>query len=86
MQIFTEELSKTNSVCADTILSKVASNIEVNYFHNKTDRHHIVRLSNEISELDNRFNIVNSKYKTKGATFASDAPFVRGCISIKTKS
>lgn len=86
MEIFIDELSKDNSMCSDSIISQIAKNIQFNYFHNKTDRHHVIRPSNEIETLDERFNFVNPKYKVKDAKFASDAPFVRGCISIKTKS
>jgi hypothetical protein len=85
-RIFVEELAKTNSICSDTIIGKIASEIEFNYFHNKTDRHRIVRDSAEIPTLDDRFNFINPKYKVSGATFASDAPFVRGCISMSTRS
>jgi hypothetical protein len=86
VRIFTEELAKDKSICSDTIISKIAKNIEFNYFHNKVDRHRITQPSSEIAKLDERFNFIDPKYKVPGATFASDAPFVRGCISIKAKS
>jgi hypothetical protein len=73
-------------MCSNTIVSKIANNVEFNYFHNKTDRHRIVQNSSEIANTDERFNFINPKYKVAGATFASDAPFVRGCISIRAKS
>jgi hypothetical protein len=85
-RIFTEELARDNSMCSNTIVSKIANNVEFNYFHNKTDRHRIVQNSSEIANTDERFNFINPKYKVAGATFASDAPFVRGCISIRAKS
>jgi len=85
-RIFLEELAKPNSMCSDTIIGKIARNIEFKYFHNKTDRHHVVLPSSEIANLDNRFIDINSKYKIPGTNFASDGPFVRGCISISAKS
>ena len=86
MKIFVEELSKENEVCSDTIMGTIAREVKFNYFHNKTDRHRIVQSSKNISTLDKRFNSINPKYKLTGATFASDAPFVRGCISINKKN
>ena len=85
-RIFTEELANDNSMCSNTIVSNIAKNIEFNYFHNKADRHRIVQTSSEIANMDERFNLVNPKYRVHGATFAGDAPFVRGCISIRAKS
>lgn len=86
MKIFIEELSKESGICSDTIVKKVAQNVSFNYFHNKIDRHRVVRPSTEIVVFDKRFDMINSKYKKAGATFASDAPFIRGCISISTDS
>lgn len=83
MRIFLEELSADDGMCYGTILSKIAKNITFKYFHNKIDRHNVVRLSSEIPCLDKRFDYLNQNYKTNEAKFAGDAPFVRGCISIK---
>lgn len=85
MKIFISELSNDDGMCSDTIINKIAKCVEFNYFHNKNDRHRIVRLSADINKLDERF-IVNSKHKTEISKFATDAPFVRGCISISVKA
>lgn len=82
MRVFIEELSQENKICSDTIIGKIAKCIEFNYYHNKPDRYHIIKLTNQISELDKRFEMISKKFKKPGAKFASDAPFVRGCISI----
>lgn len=79
MKVFTEELKKDNSICADTVLNKIAKTIKFNYFHNKVDRHRVVNLSSKIPNQDNRF-------RSGNANFAADAPFVRGCISIQKTS
>lgn len=84
-KVFVEELSKPNSACSDTIIGKIASNIEFDYFHNKVDRHRIVKDAKELATLDNRFNFVSSKYRIPTATFAGNASFVRGCISIRRR-
>lgn len=83
-RIFIEELAKDHEMCSNTIISKIAKNIQFNYFHNKIDRHRVVKPSTDIAKADKRFNCINPEYKVSGAKFASDAPFVRGCISIKT--
>ncbi len=82
IKVFSEELSKSSSPCADTVMRQIAHDVQFKYFHNKPDRHHTVRLSGEIATLDKRFGMINAKYKLPDAEFAGDAPFVRGCISI----
>lgn len=84
MRIFVEELKKENGICSDTIINKIAKNIEFNYFHNKLDRHRIVAKSSNIPSFDSRFCSKDSNFYHNEATFACDAPFVRGCISIKS--
>lgn len=85
-RIFAEELGAEDSMCADTIMGTIAREVEFKYFHNEADRHHVVRSATEIPNFDDRFNAVNPNLKIHGAKFASDAPFVRGCISISRKS
>lgn len=86
MRVFADELQKPGEMCSDTIMSKIAKNVEFSYFHNEPDRHKIVKMSSQIPELDNRFDGSALKHKAEEACFASDAPFFRGCIMIKTKS
>ncbi len=76
--IFSKELAKENSLCSDTILSKITSNINFDFFHNKPDRHQIIQASHLMAQCDTRF-----KYQGQESKFASDSPFVRGCIRIK---
>src|SRR3990167_8863320 len=83
VKIFAEELSKKDSMCSDTIMGSAAREVQFNYFHNKTDRHQIIKLSTEIGKADKRFLFSTSKSNT--ATFASDSTFLRGCISIKSR-
>lgn len=83
LKIFIEEISKKGSMCEDTIMGSAAREILFDFFHNKTDRHHIIRLSSEIGESDHRFAF--STNKNSNAAFASDSPFLRGCISIKSR-
>lgn len=85
MKIFVEELTKTNSFCADTTLFKVLQKVQFNYFHNEKDSHHIIKPSTEIAEIDNRFLFSNYHDSIPDAKFASDAKFLRGCISIQEK-
>jgi hypothetical protein len=84
IRIFVEELAKDQALCSDTVIGEIAKKIEFNYFHNKSDRHRIVQPSTQIASRDRRFKYVANKQKSS-ARFASDAPFVRGCISITTK-
>lgn len=85
MRIFAEELSKENAECNDTILGEIAKQVEFNYYHCKSDRYGVVRMTDEIIKIDNRFASIPKKYKKTGAAFSSDAPFLRGCVSISRK-
>ncbi len=84
MKIFAQELQKPNEMCSDTIVSKIAKDVEFSCFHNEKDLHKVVKMSSEIPKLDDRFE--RPKYKTNNAVFARDAPFVRGCVMIKSKT
>lgn len=83
-RIFTEELAQDDSMCSNTIIGDIAKKIELNYYHNKVDQHRIIQSSTEIFKKDDRFHHPHLHLATS-ATFASDAPFVRGCISIKPR-
>lgn len=81
INIFVEELSDDYSICSDTIIGKVSKEIEFIFYHNKHDRHRTIRSSLEVTSHDPRFILKNFNAK-----FASDSPFLRGCISIKKKT
>lgn len=83
MKIFTEELSKENTICSETVIGEAAKNIEFKYFHNESDTHRIINHSSSIIIEDTRFNNVDARLKNTNAVFASDAKFLRGCIRIK---
>lgn len=80
MRIFCEELSSTTNICADTVIGQVAKQVVFRYFHNKIDKQRVVHLSDAIPVADTRFQVGCATHHQ--ATFASDATFVRGCISI----
>lgn len=84
MNVFINELSKDDEICADTIIGQVAKGIKLNYFHNKLDRHRVVRSSADLMILDDRFSAAGSNSKFVSASFSADAPFVRGCVSISS--
>lgn len=86
MRIYTQELTKNNALCTDTIIGKAAEQVSFKYYHNKPDRHRVVNNSTQIFANDNRFNKINEKHASVNAKHASDAPFVRGCISINKKT
>lgn len=84
MRIFVMELSKDNAICSDTIIGKISKNVEFSYFHNEFDSHRIIKPSSEIIEQDKRFSLYRNEKLCKESNFASDAKFVRGCVSMKT--
>lgn len=84
-RIFMQEFGNNDNMCSDTIINKISECIEINYYHNKNDLHNVIKKSEEISEIDSRFRDTKNIISAKNATFASDAAFVRGCISISLK-
>lgn len=84
MNIFMNELSRENAMCADTVMNLAAKDIKFNYYHNKIDRHRIIQSTDMIPSIDKRFEAINQNLRVTGSSFASDSPFVRGCISIST--
>lgn len=83
MNKFINELSIPNSICSDTVLGVIANELEFKYFHNERDKHNIISSTRKIPVFDERFNPIHYKHKSDTAIFASDAPFLRGCIGIK---
>ena len=85
MRVFTEELSKSNSPCNDTIVGEIANQVEFNFYHSKQDKSNVVKMTDEIARRDSRFIDTEHKIKKPNAVFSTDAPFLRGCISITRK-
>ncbi len=85
MRVFSEELSKENAKCSDTILGEIAKHAEFKYYHCKPDRYGVVRMTDELFTLDKRFSNIPRQFKKANATFSGDAPFLRGCVSIKRR-
>lgn len=82
VNISNQELKKDSGIAYNTIMNKIAKKMIFRYFHNKTDRYNVIEQSENIPILDPRFDQINKKIKLKDAKFASDAPFVRGCVSM----
>ncbi len=85
MRVYCDELSKKSFLPYDPVISEIIDRVELNYFHNETDSHKTIRPSTDIAMLDERFNNANLINTSSAAVFSSDAPFVRGCISINAK-
>lgn len=86
MKIFIAELLKENAMCSDTILGEIAKHVDFKFFHNEFDQHKIIKSSEEIQKFDKRFNASMHEIKAENAKFASDARFLRGCISISKRN
>ncbi|ODN43205.1 hypothetical protein [Piscirickettsia litoralis] len=81
MDIFIDKFKQEDSIVSDTIMHQLTQNVEINYFHNKKDSLGIIQHSSNIKALDKNF---YSPYNDE-MQFPSDAPFLRGCISINRK-
>ena len=85
VNIFQNELSNDNNILSDTVISEIAKNVEFNFYHNRNSTHDNIIDSDNIIDFDHRFSQKHTKFYAPGATFSSDAPFLRGCIGIKVK-
>lgn len=81
LKVFSEELSKKDGMCADTILGQISKKISFRYFHNEEDRYQLVSPSHQIASLDNRY--LFSTQPLPNCQFASDGSFLRGCVMIQ---
>lgn len=79
--ILFNELGASNSICSGTMVEKIASSIQLEFYHNKADRHDEIRLSHNIAKEDKNF-LRNVSKKQPNAVFSESAPFVRGCVRI----
>lgn len=79
MDIFSEELQKTDFVCSDAVLHTVAKAVEFGYFHNDVDPHGVIGRSSAIFDMDARFDVGMSNFQGVGA---KDGKFFRGCVQI----
>lgn len=82
IEVLQQELSRDDSLCADTVFKDLMRTLEFSYYHNRPDQHRVMRLSKELETLDPRFQRMPTKYKTQQAAFASDSKFFRGCVAI----
>lgn len=86
MKRFAEELCKENMICSDTVLHQIAKKVAFKYFHNEYDKHRVIRTSKDIIDADPRFSFLSDDaIKKESMSFASDARFLRGCVSICAK-
>ena len=83
IKIFIEELSEdARSLCANTVLSKIAKNCNFSFYHNESDPHEMILPSTSILEVDERFLFYLERNNDVNLKFAQDGKFLRGCISI----
>src|SRR3990167_1485624 len=83
MNVFIVELTEKNGMCiSDSIMAKIARCVKFNYYHNKIDRHGIIRPSMEMLDHDPRLRGNFNEANTPTSVFSRDAQFVRGCIGI----
>jgi len=70
----------------DTIIHDVANSVDFDFFHNVTSKNSYISSSSEILGTDDRFDAAHACSYADNAKFASDAPFMRGCIRIGSKN
>ena len=82
MERVTDEFSKENQICSDTVIRTIAQEVGFNYYHNESDSHNVITHSETLAKQAPRFTNIHPDYKHPEAEFASDATFLRGCVRI----
>ncbi len=83
LRVFKEELLKDSNICSDTVLNDVSKGVEFEFFHNVDDSHGVAVDSKNLLEWDSRLESSHVVSK-RGSCFASDAPFFRGSVGIRS--
>lgn len=86
VNVFVSELTKDTNLLSDTIINEAAKKIEFNFYHNLPVSHNYINTATDILKYDKRFNHDHAHVYAADSTFACDAPFVRGCVSMMVKS
>ena len=81
LRIFCFYLAENNGLCDNQLLNVIAKTASFKYFHNEKDQHNIIMPSSEMPKYDYR--LADEGVCSNAAKFASDARFVRGCISLQ---
>ena len=82
MNIFVDEFSQEKSMCSESILGQINSEVTFSYYHNQKDCHNIIASSADILAHDPNFAHIQAPLPQKRA-FCSDAKFLRGCIAMQ---
>jgi len=83
-EVFFSEVTKNHVKLDGTKNKEIISNLEVEYFHNKPDKHGEILLTGDIPNFDCAFN--SSLYECNNDEFAASGHFLRGCISLSKKT
>ena len=79
---FIEEMSKKDSLLAETVFANISDNIRFNYFHNYPPKESfLINNSRHLSKLDPRFNYNSNK--NGEYEFCFEGQFLRGCVQIQ---
>jgi hypothetical protein len=79
---FIEEMSKEDSLLAETVFSEISTHIMFNYFHNYPPKNSkFIKNSSYLGELDPRFSFCC--YENSYREFSFEGQFLRGCIQIQ---
>jgi hypothetical protein len=82
MGVFLEEMLNQSSMMSNTVFEKLATMIQVDYFHNTgADGQHILPITDLIAH-DQRFEFMSSGIDGSELTSAIDGKFFRGCVSM----
>ena len=83
VKVFFDEIKNNRLKVKDTILGEIVEHVELEFFHNKPDRHNEIKLTTQMAVEDP--NLLYCAIKTD-KKFADSGTPVRGCVRIANKN
>lgn len=83
LNIVLDEVRRGHAKMDDTILGKIATQLNFDFFHNKPDRHGEIELTNQIPNKDSL--LAQEVLKFENKEFSESGTFIRGCVRISHK-
>lgn len=80
LTVYLDEVKSGRLKIDDTVIGKIAKDLNFDFFHNKRDRHSEIKLTKEIIKIAPE--VTGSLQQFKGREFAESGTFVRGCVRV----
>jgi hypothetical protein len=84
LTIFFDEVRRSHLKIEDTVIGRLATNMDFEFFHSKHDRHGEIKPTREIAQGDKALLQHLNQYENR--EFAESGAFIRGCVRVSHKN